>query len=186
MKLNFVTGNKNKFMTGQDALAGSGFDLVQRDLEVPEIQSEDVGEVASFSARWAAGELGEPAVVTDAGYYFTALNGFPGPFVKYINQWLTVEGMLALMGDNDDRSVLVKGALGYCEPNRESVIFTVKIRGSMLKQPDPQARGSIMNQVFIPEGFDTAIGAWSEEQQRAFWVEREFFWADLAAYLKIK
>lgn len=82
----FITGNAYKFQIAQEALAGDGIELIQKELETPEIQSISIEEIASFSANWASNLLKESVIVSDAGYYIEAFNGFPGPFIKYINK----------------------------------------------------------------------------------------------------
>lgn len=79
-KLAFVTGNKYKFEVVRKVLAEQGVTLVQQNLDTPEIQSANVEEVASYSATWASDRLQKPVIITDAGYYIKALNGFPGPY----------------------------------------------------------------------------------------------------------
>lgn len=55
-ELIFVTGNRYKFQVAKLALKGTGINLIQKKLEVPEIQDESVEEVAIFSAVWAANQ----------------------------------------------------------------------------------------------------------------------------------
>lgn len=104
----FITGNAYKFQIAQEALASAGIELIQKELETPEIQSTIVEEIASFSAKWVCDLLKEPVIVSDAGYYIEALNGFPGPFIKYINEWLSADDILRLMAGKEDRAVIVK------------------------------------------------------------------------------
>lgn len=103
-----MTGNKYKFEIAQKVLENSNVELIQQKIETPEIQSSDVEEIASYSAKFAAEKLGKPVALTDAGWYINALNGFPGLFIKYINQWLTSDEILKLMEGKSDRSVLLK------------------------------------------------------------------------------
>src|SRR3989344_556765 len=109
----FVTGNKYKFRVAQKSLMGSGFKLVQKKLETPEIQSDLVEEVSAFSAKWAANILKKPVVVSDGGCYIEALNGFPGPFIKYINKWLSAGDLLNLMKGKKNRRVFWRDCLAY-------------------------------------------------------------------------
>lgn len=183
MDVNFVTGNQNKFLNGQKALQGSSIELIQKDLDTPERQSDSVEEIACFSAEWAARELGKPVVVTDAGYYISALNGFPGPFIKYINQWLTAEDIVRLLSDKIDRSIVVRGCLAYCQPGLEPVPFTVEAKGSLAEKPATISQGTEINRLFIPSGYKQVIGTWSDEEQRNYWAGVETFWQDLREYV---
>jgi len=80
----YVTGNDTKFEVALKTFSNTGIALLQKSLSTPEIQSKSVQEVAMYSARWASKELDKPVIVTDAGFYIEALNGFPGPFIKFV------------------------------------------------------------------------------------------------------
>ena len=149
----FVTGNNLKFEVAQKSLKPYGIKLVQRRIDTPEIQSTDVGEVASYSAKWACERLELPVVVTDAGYYIKALNGFPGPFIKYINKWFNASDILKLMEGKGNREVEVKDGLAYCEPGKESVVFFGVFKGKIAMAAGKKGTTPI-NEVFIPEGYD--------------------------------
>lgn len=119
----FVTGNKYKFRVAQKSLVGGGFKPVQKKLETPEIQSDSVEEVSAFSAKWAADILKKSVAVSDGGCYIEALNGFPGPFIKYINKWLSAGDLLNLMKGKKNRRVFWRDCLAYCEPGKKPKTF---------------------------------------------------------------
>ncbi len=187
MKVNFITGNQYKFEIGQKAMAGNEVELVMKSIDLPEIQSDSSEEVAKFSARWAAKELNGPVIVTDAGYYIPTLNGFPGPFIKYINQWLTPADLLHLMEGKTDRSVEVRACLAYCEPGQEPTTFTMTVRGQLATTAST-APGEIttISRLFIPEGHDKPEGELPREQAIAFWASQEKYYQELADYLSKK
>ena len=107
MKVTFVTGNMGKWEIGRDIFARYGLELAQAKMETPEIQSLDVTEVAAYSAQYAAKKLNTPVIKSDVGYYIPALGGFPGPFIKYINQTLSDKDLLRLMKGVKDRSMII-------------------------------------------------------------------------------
>lgn len=179
----FVTGNKYKFQVAQKALEKTGIKLVQKDLKTPELQSEDIKEIASFSAQWAANLLKKPVVVTDAGYYIKALNGFPGPFIKWINKWFTAKDYLKLMEGKEDRTVITKDCLAYCEPGKKPITFTGSAKGTIALKPGPPGTTPI-NEIFIPEGFDKVESAIPKEQMIQFWNKYDKKWQKFASFLK--
>ena len=182
----YVTGNNLKFDVAKKKIAGFGFDLVQKKLETPEIQSMDVKEVASFSAKWASDKLRKAVAVTDAGFYIEALNGFPGPFIKYINKWLTAEGILNLMRGKEDRGVEVRACLGYCEPGEEPVAYTGVSKGRLALVPAGK-RTTPIDELFIPDGYDRPASEIPWEEMAKFWGEgADGTWKQLAEYLKAK
>ncbi len=182
--ITFITGNKNKFAAGKRALEGSDFDLIQEKLEVPEIQSTSVEEIACYSAQWASNKVNKPVVVTDAGYYISALNGFPGPFIKFMNQWLKAEDILKLLEGKSDRSITVRACLAFAQPKGEPVPFVMEVHGTLADQPATIQEGTEINRLFIPPGRDSVIGLWSYDEQRAYWASVETFWRDLIQYLQ--
>lgn len=183
----FVTGNPFKFEIAKKSLDALGIEITQEKLETPEIQSTDVREVASYSARWAADKLGKPVVVADAGYYISALNGFPGPFVKYINKWLTAADILKLMQGKSDRSAEITICLAYCQPDSQPVAFIVNVPGTIAETAGAEVLGkSVMDQLFIYIGFDRPDSEIPREEIIKFWAQREDYWHQLAAYLSTR
>ncbi len=167
-------------------LENSGIELIQRKIETPEIQSTDVAEIASYSAQFAAEKLKKPVVVTDAGYYIEVLNGFPGPFIKYINQWLVAEDLLKLMDGKKDRRIFVRVCLAYCEPDKAPITFEGKIKGRIAHHAGKiveGAWGSPINRIFIHEGFNKVESEIPREEIVKFWSKAETYWQKLAMYL---
>jgi XTP/dITP diphosphohydrolase len=157
--------------------------LVQSDLDAPEIQSERVEDVAIYAGEWACSRLGEPVVVTDAGFYIEALNGFPGPFVKYVNQWLTAQDLLDLMRGKDDRQVVTRDCLAYCQPGEEPVVFSGSYSGRVATVPG-NGEGRPMELIFIPEGYTVPVSDFSTEERLAFWSQADV-WVQLRQFLGV-
>ena len=99
MKIYLVTTNQKKLLTASSALSKYGVELemLKVDYEVPELQSFSVEEIAKFSAQYVAEKENKPVLVTDVGYFIESLNGFPGPFIKQMNHYLSSEDLLRLM-----------------------------------------------------------------------------------------
>lgn len=180
----YVTGNKLKFDVARKSIAGSEFKLVQKKLDTPEIQSTDVREIASFSAKWASDKLQKTVAVSDAGFYIEALNGFPGPFIKYINKWLTPADMLKLMRSQKNRRVEVRSCLGYCEVGKKPVTFIGISKGKIASTPGKKSFTPI-NEIFIPEGYSRPASDIPWEEMSKFWGGgADGTWRQLAEYLK--
>ena len=186
--ITFVTGNQFKFEIAQKVLESRGITLLREKIETPEIQSTNVAEIASFSAKWACEKLGKAVALTDAGYYIETLNGFPGPFIKYINQWLTAEDILRLMNGKTNRKVTVKGCLAYCEPGEEAVTFPSEVFGEISERAiKTEKTGSTpINAIFIPNGYDKVESEISHEDMVKFWAGVENYWNTLADHLSME
>ncbi len=179
----FITGNIDKFQVAKKALAGFGIELIQEKLDMPEIQSTSVEEIASFSAKWACDLLGEPVILSDAGYYIEALSGFPGPFIKYINEWLNADDILRLMAGKENRAVVVKDCLAYCEPGKKPAIFCDFAKGTIANKKGSKGKTSI-NEIFIPEGYDKVESDISWDEMKEFWAKNLKHYQALAEYLR--
>lgn len=185
MKINYVTGNSFKFSVAQKRLMDVDVELIQTDIETPEIQSTDVEEVAAYSAKFASEALNEAVVVTDTGYYFEALQGFPGPFIKYVNQWFSPEDFLRLMQSKENRKVTVRACLAYCQPNNDPKTFISEVSGTISDKAvkSSEKNTTSINEIFIPEGYSKVESELSNEERIEFWSKMESHWSKLAKYL---
>jgi non-canonical purine NTP pyrophosphatase (RdgB/HAM1 family) len=184
MKINFVTTNKLKFDIAKnffEKLSGD-YELVQYVVDTPEIQDVSVEEIARQSALWAAKETNKPCIKMDVGFFITALNGFPGPFVKYINDWLTQDDILKMMEKKLNRSAYFEDALALAYPDGLSQVFVKKTLGSLAKQKDSNNAKWPANLLFIPEGLDQTLGSMSNEDQNKFWGDGN--WPELIKFLE--
>jgi non-canonical purine NTP pyrophosphatase (RdgB/HAM1 family) len=129
--LHYVTGSESKFLTAQHILQKFGVDIAQTVLDIPEVQAETTAEVAIDKAKQAFEKVGEPVLVSDHGWYVTALNGFPGPYMKYVNNWLEPQDFLALMARHSDRSVVLRQDLVYRD-SATMKLFSYDISGYLL------------------------------------------------------
>lgn len=186
----FVTGNAYKFQVAQKAVHDSGIKLVQKKLETPEIQAESVEAIASFSAMWAADVLKKPVVVSDAGCFISALNGFPGPFIKYIDGWLSPRDLLALMNGKKNRVAVWRDCLAYCEPGKKPKTFVCTFEGVIAQKAGKmkfRKDYGWIDSLFIPKGHTRVLSEESTEEYLQYWSDPRFYdsWQRLAKYLKV-
>jgi len=186
----FVTNNFYKFQIAKKTLRDGNLKIVQKKLEVPEIQDELVENIASFSARWASSTLRKPVIVSDGGCYIETLGGFPGPFVKYINQWLKAKDLLCIMQNKKNRRVVWKDCLAYCEPNKKPVIFTSYFKGKLAQRAGKNTyrkKYGWIDTLFIPDGFTKPLSEFSTKEYLEYWSSSKNYksWQKLIKFLKI-
>ncbi|MEU2738209.1 non-canonical purine NTP pyrophosphatase [Streptomyces sp. NPDC007095] len=80
IKVAMCTGNSGKFRTAQEHLAPWGIEVEQVALELDEIQTTSVAEIAQHKARQAFAVLGRPLFVEDSGFYIEEFGGGRGPW----------------------------------------------------------------------------------------------------------
>lgn len=93
------------------------------DVELTEIQADTVTDICRAKAAEAFQLLGRPAIVQDSGFSIAALNGFPGPYTKYVLGTLGVDGLLKLMEGQTDRRCGFPACVGYVDDSGEVRVF---------------------------------------------------------------
>ncbi len=174
MEITYVTGNKVKYDIAHRILTNSNITLIQKKLDTPEIQSKDVCEISEYSAKWALGQLKRSIVVTDAGFFIRSMNGFPGPFVKYFNDWFTTDDLLKMLEDKDDRTVVIRDCLTYIYENGDHKSFEIEINGKFSDKV-VSSSGTAMEQLFIPDSLDCTLSELNDVETLDFWCVNSNF-----------
>ncbi|MBR6137056.1 MAG: non-canonical purine NTP pyrophosphatase [Bacilli bacterium] len=183
-KITYVTGNWAKIASAKQYLEPLGYEIDNIKIETPEIQSDDVTEVAKYSAKWAANELNIPVIKNDTGFFIKHYNGFPGAYMKYMDETLKVDGLLKLMEGVEDRSAYLKETIAYCEPGGEPIVFEGKTEGTIAYESSGEYGWGIIDHVFIPKGENKTLGNFPDEERWNFWSVQAYL--DLAKYLDDK
>ncbi len=115
MPIYYITTNSNKFENARAILAQHDILIEQRALDIDEPQRADALEIAIIKAQRAFAELQQPLFVNDATWMIPSLKGFPGPFMKYINQWFEPSDFINLMQGKSDRRVILRDTIVYVD-----------------------------------------------------------------------
>lgn len=150
-ELIMVTGNKGKASVVSSALERP---VVQMDLELDEIQSLDLSLIAKRKAEDAYRIIQKPLLTDDAGVYIYEWNGFPGPFVKYIESSGGAQLMLDMTKSLKDRSAYFVCAMAYHD-GKNIHVAEGRLEGKLSSQL--QGEGWGFNPIFIPEGYDQTM-----------------------------
>src|SRR3954471_24070175 len=113
-----VTGNAGKIAEARLAM---GTDLEAVEADLPEIQSLDYLEVLRAKAEEAGRHVGRPLVVEEAGLDLAALNGFPGPLVKWMLKAVGAEGLARTAGSLGDVHATARCFLLYKDGDQELI-----------------------------------------------------------------
>ena len=85
-----VTGNPGK---ARELRRICGVEVAWQAVDLREIQDLDLIAVARAKGEEARGRLGCPVIVDETGLELAALNGFPGPLVKWMLEAVGAEGI---------------------------------------------------------------------------------------------
>lgn len=158
-KIYFATGNEGKIEEMQPFFDEEEVELVQLDVDVPEIDKMDVEDVASKKAMDSYSKALEKdfisesdmLIVEDTGFYVESLGGFPGSEAAYFSRTAGVEKLLPLLKDEENREAYFKTAIGVVK-NGEVNIFSGKLDGKVPEESRGDSHEYLpYNSFFIPE-----------------------------------
>ena len=149
----FATSNNGKFAEAAAVLKPFGISLKQATLELDELQSNSIAQIASAKAVHAASVLHAPVVVEDSGFFLDHYGNFPGPYSKWVAQTIGLDGLLKLVAGTD-RKAHFETVVAFAEPDSRPRVFSGITAGRV-----PPARGPVPHHaklaydpVFIPAG----------------------------------
>ena len=151
MQALFVTSNPNKAREAAEIL---GIELVNVDLDLPELQALDVAQVAANKAATAREALGfpdSPVLVEDSGLLVEAWNGLPGALTKWFLRSVGNEGLLRMLAGEEDRAARAVCAVAVAATDGSVRAFVGEVGGSIAYQPRGSA-GFGWDPIFVPSG----------------------------------
>ena len=152
MQTLFVTSNPDKAREAAEIL---GVELINVDLDLPELQELDVARVAANKAATAREALeapDSPVFVEDSGLVVEAWNGLPGALTKWFLRSVGNEGLLRMLSAEADRSARAVCAVAVAAADGSVRVFEGVVEGSIAERP----RGSDgfgWDPIFVPEGY---------------------------------
>lgn len=145
-KIYFATGNKGKAEEAQEIL---GIKVEIADVEMDEIQSMDLNKIVEHKVKQAYSQVKSPVFVDDVSIEFDVWKGFPGPFIKYL-QNLGNETILYMMRNETNRNLNMIATIAYYDGKIVN-FFSGNIKGVVSNEKRGE-RGWGFDQIVIPEG----------------------------------
>jgi inosine/xanthosine triphosphate pyrophosphatase family protein len=128
----------------------------------------------------------------DAGLKIEALNGFPGPYTKYVMDTIGAAGILRLMASVENRHVHFEQVLGYadeygnvsifpCEQDAHSGVLLEKMGGET-----PEHSWGEIWRIYQPDWADRPLSEILSAEADEHWakVDHKSEFAKFAAWLK--
>jgi len=156
MKIVFATSNKNKLREARMLL---GADVASRSVELDEIQSLSLKDVAQRKAIDAYMLLKSPVFVEDTGLFIAKMNGFPGPMIKWVVQGIGLEGVCSLARHG---KAYAKTCVAFYDGN-ELKSFTGRKDGRISSRPMGEGFG--WDSIFMPDGKSITFAQMSLEEK---------------------
>lgn len=177
-KIFFISGNQGKLNNVRLFLQNYNFTIESCDLDLPEVQDLDPKKIIAAKIKNALEyhhhfSTDGALLVDDTSLYLDALAqnngevGLPGPFIKWFQEVLGLQGIYDLARRYNNFKAHGIVLLAYVALNDpETIIFAQgKVSGTIVA---PQGHDFGWNAIFIPEGYSkTYAQMTSEEQARA-------------------
>ena len=146
-RVTFITGNVKKAEFLEKYL---GIQIGQKKLDLDELQSLDLREIAEHKVRQAYEILKSPVLVEDIAFSMNALGKLPGPFIKWFIQEVGFEGLCRIADRTVDRSAITSVCYVFFDGGKIE-FFEGSLAGSIPDHPRG-ADGFGWNCIFIPDG----------------------------------
>jgi len=148
-EVTFITGNQNK----ADYLAKMlGVPVRHQKIELDEIQSTSLEEIVEHKVKQAYRHIDRPALVEDVSLGFDAMNGLPGPFIKfYVEQPNGLENLCRSLDGFDDRDAVAACVFGYYD-GEQLKLLRGELHGTVADHPRG-TNGFGWDAIFCPDGF---------------------------------
>ena len=152
MSITFVTGNKHKHREVQEVL--TNYDVVMQDIDLPEIQGTD-DEIIMHKAEYATKIVKGPFIVEDSSLEYDALNGMPGPYVKWFLKSIGNDGLVKILDGYDDKGANAICNIAYYDGTNIH-LFKGVTHGSIVPSAGTSKFG--WDNIFKPDGFKQTYG----------------------------
>lgn len=167
----FVTHSQNKLAEAERFL---DMKLQHYGLDLPELQSVDVEEVAVHKVKYAYSVLQRPVMVDDTGLYIDAWNGLPGALVKWFMQRVGDRGICDMMRGFAERTARAKTVLATIDDEVNLNIYVGTVEGTIA--PEPTGGGGYSwETIFIPNGSDRTFAQMTRAEKDHFSMRRTAF-----------
>ena len=142
----FVSSNIHKFKEAKEILTFFGIQIQFFKLNLEEIQSNSIKEIATKKAHDAFSKCKKPLIIEDDGLHIDSLGGFPGPYSSYVHKTIGNKGILSLLKKN--RTAKFVSNITYCDKNSFE-FFEGKLDGTISKSE--RGNGWGFDPIFIPK-----------------------------------
>jgi inosine triphosphate pyrophosphatase len=163
-----LTGNKNKLREARAIL--SGFHVESKEVEIPEIQEVNEQLIVEEKIRHALQLLGEEVFVEDTSLCYDALNGLPGPLVKWFMKRIGTRGLVDMLAAYTDKTAYAKCYIGYGMPARDGrdakiYVFEGSVRGQIV-EPEGESKFGF-DPIFLPDSWDKTFAQMTEKEKNS-------------------
>jgi inosine triphosphate pyrophosphatase len=179
----YVTGNENKAkelnaLLSENEKLASTLVIKRKDIDLDEIQGSSE-EIATDKASRGAQILRAPVIVEDVSLCFDALNGLPGPYIKWFIKQLGTDGIYDMISRYEDRTTRARCTMAYepfAPPSQEmkeeepsspssALVVVGEVEGTAVAPRGDRAFG--WDPLFMPQGFDRTFSEMDKAEKNS-------------------
>lgn len=161
----FITGNEKKARYLSELLE---LPVKRVNTELDELQTTDIAKLIEHKAKQAFEIVRSPVLVEDQGLVFTALNGLPGPFIKFFVEQTGQEACCRMLDGFTDRSAIAECVFAYYD-GKLLTTFKGSLKGTIAEAPRGKG-GFGWDPIFIPEGYNRTRAELSEKEDHEVYL----------------
>jgi XTP/dITP diphosphohydrolase len=147
----FASTNQNKYREVQSILSPHGIAVDFAQVNLVEVQSDSLEEIAREKAKSAFVQVGRPVIVEDDGLFIDALKGFPGQYSSFVYKTIGNEGILKLLAGSAGRSASFRSLIAFYDGKSLSISEGI-VDGRISDRITEGGWG--YDPIFIPAGTD--------------------------------
>ncbi len=167
--LYFITGNKGKFQEVEKIIP----QIKQLDIDLPEIQEIDAKKIAKAKLQEALKHKEGEFVLEDTSLYFDALNGLPGPLIKWFLKALGDEGLFDLLLKYKNNKAIAKTIVAYAKSKNKIYFFEAVLEGEIVKPRGENGFG--WDKIFQPKNSVKTFAEMSDEEKNKISMRKMAF-----------
>ena len=162
----FVTGNDKKAQYFSELI---GLSIEHQKAEVHEIQSLEPLEICEYKAKDAYKQIKKPVIVEDVSVVIYCLGRLPGPFIKWFEDELGLEGICRLADADEERKAVASCVYSYFDGER-LIHFEGSLDGTIAQHPRGDSAFG-WNPTFIPQGTHQTLAEMDDTTFKSYYLK---------------
>lgn len=155
----FLTGNKNKLEEAKSILG----EVENDDIDLPEIQEIDAHKIIKEKLLEGLKHKNTELIVEDTSLYLDAMNGLPGPLIKWFMKTIGNEGLYEIATKLGNNKAQAKTIIGYAKNENDISFFEGTIEGEIVSPIGENGFG--WDSIFKPTGYDKTFAEMTSEEK---------------------
>ncbi|MCL4332207.1 MAG: RdgB/HAM1 family non-canonical purine NTP pyrophosphatase [Candidatus Thermoplasmatota archaeon] len=153
-----MTSNQGKYQEISSELEKAGISVEWKRMEYDEMQGKDTYSISLRSCMDVGKKLEGDFFLEDTGLYCEALNGFPGPYAKYVQETVGNAGLIRMLqGMNRKAKFVTVISLRH----GDRIVQFDGVLSGIISESERGSNGFGFDPIYIPDGEDRTLAEMS-------------------------